>query len=78
MSNPVFDRLAEVIRTTLKQPEAAIAPETTADDVDGWDSLTHSVLLMRIERAFGVRFEPAEVMALENVGQLARLVESKV
>jgi acyl carrier protein len=73
-----MDRLADVIRAALKQPDAIIGPETTADDVDGWDSLSHAVLLMRVERAFALRFDPAEVLHLDNVGALADVIEAKL
>ena len=74
----ILERLADVIRATLRQPGAAITRATTADDVDGWDSLTHSVLLMRIERAFAIRFDPAESGELDTVGALADLVAAKL
>ena len=51
-----------------------ITAQTTADDVDGWDSLSHALFLMNIERAFALRFAPADVIDLENVGDLVRLV----
>ncbi len=51
---------------------------TTAADVDGWDSVMHVNLVLHVEQAFGVRFSSAEVASLENVGQLADLVEAKV
>lgn len=69
-------RLAAVARTTFKASGAAITPATTADDVDGWDSLSHALFLMNLEREFAVRFEPADVIDLENVGELVRLVDS--
>ena len=78
MDDSVLDRLATVIRATLDQPTATIGPDTTADDVDGWDSLTHAVLLMRIERAFAIRFDPAEAMSPATVGELAALISRRL
>jgi acyl carrier protein len=78
MHGEVFERLAVLIRTVLNQPEAVITPATTADDVEGWDSLSHSVLLMRVEREFGLRFDPAEAVAMADVGALVRLIEARL
>ena len=78
MSPSVFDRLADVIRTTFRLPNAAISRETTADDVAGWDSLRHAILLMNVERAFAIRFDPAEVLDLDNVGALADVVAARI
>jgi len=71
-------RVADIVRTTFKDPNAVVTTETTADDVNGWDSLTHSVFLMSIERAFGIRFVPAEVIDLENVGDLIRAIDARL
>jgi len=75
--NP-FDRTVEVIRATFKDPTVRVTPDTTADDVPGWDSLSHAVFLMNIERAFGIRFDPREVLELENVGALVELIGAKL
>jgi acyl carrier protein len=72
----IFDRVAEVIRATFKQPELRISPATTADDVRGWDSLAHARLLMNLEQAFHIRFVIDDVLDLENVGELATAVRS--
>jgi acyl carrier protein len=52
--------------------------ETTADDVDGWDSLSHIRLVLSVEKAFNVKFSAAEVGKLKNVGELVGLIRSKL
>jgi acyl carrier protein len=54
--------------------QISLAPEMSADDVEGWDSLTHVQLLISIEKAFGVRFSSSEISNLPNVGALAELI----
>jgi acyl carrier protein len=71
-------RVAAIVRTTFKDPDAVVTAQTTADDVDGWDSLTHGVFLMNIERAFGIRFVPEDVIDLENVGDLIRAIDARL
>ena len=78
MEDDVMARLAAVIRDALEQPHAIIGRATTAEDIDGWDSLAHGVLLMRIERAFGIRLDVAATLAAENVGELAALVTAQL
>ena len=46
-----------------------------AADVEGWDSLQHVTLILSIERAFGIKFTSKQVAKLENVGEMAALVE---
>lgn len=71
----ILDQVAAVARATFKcGPAQPITEATTADDVDGWDSLSHALFLMGVERAFAIRFAPADVIDLENIGDLVRLV----
>lgn len=74
----VLEGVAQVIRTTFKTPNVIVTRETTADQVPGWDSLSHAVLLMHVERAFGIYLEPADVVCLLNVGELVDMVAAKV
>ncbi|MHA4875364.1 acyl carrier protein, partial [Enterococcus faecium] len=54
-----------------------ITPETTADDVEEWDSLSHIRLIVAVERAFGIKFANAEIESLENVGDLIGAIDKK-
>jgi len=69
--------LTEVFRQVFDDPEIVLTPETTADDIEGWDSLSHVNLIMAVETRFDIRFKPKEVLSFKNVGDLARCVESK-
>lgn len=55
-----------------------ISPETTANDIDGWDSLSHVTLILAVEKEFKVRFSQKELLVLSNVGDLHRIIESKL
>jgi len=49
----------------------------TANDVDGWDSLSHVNLILAVEKGFGIRFTRKEIMSFKNVGELLRCIDSK-
>jgi acyl carrier protein len=74
----VLAGLADLIRTTFRQPHARISESTTAEDVDGWDSFTHSALIGGVERAFGIAFAPGEAAETGDVGTLVALVTRKL
>jgi acyl carrier protein len=78
MADDILERLADVIRVALRQPGLAISAATTADDVDGWDSLAHSIVLMRIERAFAITLDPTDVLHLDDIGGLAGLIRDRL
>jgi len=71
----VLTRLYEVFREVFDDDDLTIGPHTTAADVEGWDSLQHVTLILSIERAFGIKFTSKQVAKLENVGEMAALVE---
>ena len=70
--------LTEVFRMVFDDPEIGLATQMTADDIDGWDSLSHVNLIMAVENRFVIRFNHREVVGFRNVGDLARCVESKL
>ena len=72
-------RLTGVFRRIFDDDQVSITPETTADDVEGWDSLTHIQLLVSIEKEFrGVKFNTGEVAGLRNVGEMVSLIAKRL
>jgi acyl carrier protein len=66
-----------VIRDVFVDDDFIVSRESTADDVDGWDSLSHARLIMEVERHFAIRFAPGEVMDLANVGDLVDVIDAR-
>jgi acyl carrier protein len=73
----IYDGLTDVLRGVFDDEELIARPDMTADDVDGWDSLSNIRFIMSVEKKFGVKFSAAEVGKLKNVGELAQLVAGK-
>ena len=65
----VYSRLAEVFRDVFDR-EVALADQTTAADVPGWDSLNHITLIGTVEDEFDVKFPMKDVVGMKNVGEL--------
>jgi acyl carrier protein len=74
----VLQQVTEVFRDVFDADDLTIARETTAADVEGWDSLMHVRLMIAIEKVFRVRFSSSEVSSLHNVGELIDVLERKV
>ena len=68
------ERLFGAIRKAQRRPDAVISLETTALDVPGWDSLSHSLVILEVEREFATRIPDDKAFALANVGELAALL----
>ncbi|HEY3909055.1 MAG TPA: acyl carrier protein [Stellaceae bacterium] len=73
----IAKRLNAVFQDTFDDPSIQIRDSMTAADIDDWDSLQHIVLVLAVEREFGVKLNPAEVGKLENVGKMIDLLLAK-
>lgn len=71
-------RLAEVITDHFDCPEKAIDHTTNASDIVGWDSLAHTMVLMRVEDVFAIELPMDQAFTVQNVGQLADLVRAQL
>jgi fatty-acyl-CoA synthase len=66
--------VVSIIASTFGVPAADIDERTTAVDVEGWDSLGHTVLMIRISRALGVNFPEFVAADADDVGELIELL----
>ena len=74
----IWQRLTGVIRDVFDDEKIVIGPDTTAKDIEGWDSLANIELLVAIEKAFGrIKFNTGEVASLKNVGELVAAIKRK-
>ena len=69
--------LTEVFQQVFEDDELAITRETTAADIESWDSLMHVSLILAVEKKFRIRFSSSEVSSLMNVGMLVDLINAK-
>ena len=74
----IHKRLQDVFRLVFDEDDIEIFAETTAEDIDAWDSLEHINLVRAVEREFNVRFATAEISGLKNVGEFEALLLSKL
>lgn len=70
----VLARLTSVIHETFGGDSVDITRDTIAEDVPGWDSLSHTILMLSIEDAFGISM-PADSREFASVGALADAIE---
>ena len=70
--------LKRVILDELGLEDWQMDDETTAAEIPGWDSLSHANVILAVEKAFAVRFSSVEVLKLNRIGDLQRLLDSKL
>jgi acyl carrier protein len=76
-STATLEQVQEAMQDVFDLDDLTIGPETSAEDIEEWDSLSHIRLIVAIERRMKIKFKNAEVERLKNVGDLVELIDLK-
>lgn len=68
------EKVRRVVAESFGIEPARIFEETLADDIDGWDSLAHARLILRLQRVLNLDLDPAAANAAQSVAALVALV----
>jgi len=63
-------KVQDIVRQTLGLKNLELTLESSAKDVERWDSTSHIGIIMSIEEEFGFRFGLGELDAIKNVGDI--------
>lgn len=74
----IFEIVNEVFRDLFVDDSLIIEDQTSAADVEGWDSLKHISLIEAIEEEFDIRFKMPEVTGMKNVGEMVSIIEERI
>ena len=66
----LLQRLNTVFCEVFGDNDIVITDETTAEDIEEWDSFMHITLVVSVEAEFGVKVKAAEIGKLADVGAL--------
>ena len=74
----VLSKVNDIFKDAFDNEDLVIGFQTTANDVEGWDSLMQMNLIEMIEDEFGMRFDMDEVVGMENVGSMIDIIISRI
>lgn len=75
----IFAKLNEVFEDVLDLDETPnLTDETSANDIEEWDSLSHIQLIVAIEKALKVKFTSLEIMKWKNVGEMVDTIQERI
>lgn len=74
----IYERLNEVFRDVFDDDTITVRDETTAANIDGWDSHMHISLIDAVEEEFEIRFDMKTVVKMKNVGEMVDEIEKQI
>ena len=74
----ILKQVQEIFRDQLDDEYLVLESETTAMDVDEWDSLNHLMLVVGIEKHFNLKFTSKEIISLTNIGDIVNCIDGKI
>ena len=74
----IFDRLEPIFRDIFDDETLILKRETSAADIEDWDSLAQVNIIVACESEFGVKFSLNDFSSIKNVGDFADLIEKKM
>lgn len=70
----VYEKLNEIFQDVFDDESLEVTAETSAADIEDWDSLVHVNLVIFIEKSFGIKFKMEEFNSMKNVGCMVELI----
>jgi len=74
----IVKMVQDIFIDVLEDDNIVLSYNTTADDITGWDSLNHIVLIVEIEKEFNFKFKLEEIQSFKNVGEICDSIFDKI
>ena len=78
MSKDILKKIRTIFINILEKDNFELVGSSKIGDVDGWDSLTHMMIISEIEDKFNIEFELEELWHMKNVGDLISHINNKI
>lgn len=74
----ISKKINDVFSNVLGHNNFSLTNETSADDVDGWESITHMMIITEIEKTFNIKFKLMDLMNMNNIGDLMASIHKEI
>ena len=69
-----LQEITQLLNEVLERNDVVLEECTSANEIDGWDSLNHAIFIGEIQKHFKIKFSLREVIGLKQVGNICDLV----
>ena len=74
----ILSKVQNIFRDVLDEENILLTSQTTANDIEECDSLTHIQLVVAIEKSFKIKFTSKEILSWKNVGEMVETIHAKL
>jgi acyl carrier protein len=74
----ILTDVQEAFKAAFDIDPQSVSLETTASDISAWDSVGHLSLAGSLEETFGISLDVDDLMEMENVRQIVRIISTKL
>lgn len=74
----ILKKVQDIFIDVLEDEDIELSYNTTSDDIEGWDSLNHIVLIVEIEKEFNFKFRLEEIQGFKNIGEMCNIILSDI
>lgn len=78
MNSSIKEKLQDIFRDVFGDDKIQLSEEMSAQDIEGWDSLQHILILAAVQDEFGISFDVDEIMNINNIGDMIKSIEGKI
>ena len=75
--NEIYERLNDIFQDVFDDDSISVTANTTAADIEDWDSLSHITLMAAVEDEFRMKFSMKEVVEMKNVGEMVTIIAAR-
>jgi len=77
-SSYVLSKVQQVFATSFEIDPTLVTIDTSPNDIPGWDSVGHLSLVSNLEQTLGISLDVDELIEMENVREIVRIVSAKI
>ena len=74
----ILKKLSHLFIEFFDEDDIILNLDSTSEDIEDWDSLAQVGLILSIEKNFEIKLNATEVGKLENIGEMVKLISSKI